>query len=198
MNAISAAGKVVIISVSDGFLAKSLLTKLDKLNIPAVFSHAELRELENYVADMELAILFMSEELKDMPDTLVFLKDTIEDKDLGLILIGDEEVYELVKKTIPSQAITDFFKRPLDIDQLVKRINTYFDENTGDKRKKNILIVDDDITYMRTVYEWLKDSYHVGMAPNGVQAISYLAKHKADLVLLDYEMPVTSGPCGTG
>ncbi len=194
MNAISAAGKVVIISVSDGFLAKSLLTKLDKLNIPAVFSHAELRELENYVADMELAILFMSEELKDMPDTLVFLKDTIEDKDLGLILIGDEEVYELVKKTIPSQAITDFFKRPLDIDQLVKRINTYFDENTGDKRKKNILIVDDDITYMRTVYEWLKDSYHVGMAPNGVQAISYLAKHKADLVLLDYEMPVANGP----
>ena len=47
---------------------------------------------------------------------------------------------------------------------------------------------------MRTVYEWLKDSYHVGMASNGVQAISYLAKNKADLVLLDYEMPVADGP----
>ena len=61
-------------------------------------------------------------------------------------------------------------------------------------RKKTILIVDDDITYMRTVYEWLKDSYHVGMAASGVQAISYLAKNKADLVLLDYEMPIANGP----
>ena len=68
------------------------------------------------------------------------------------------------------------------------------DENTGENRKKTILIVDDDITYMRTVYEWLKEKYHVGMAGNGVQAISFLARNKADLVLLDYEMPVTDGP----
>lgn len=68
------------------------------------------------------------------------------------------------------------------------------DENTGEKRKKTVLIVDDDITYMRTVYEWLKESYHVGMAANGVQAISYLAKNKADLILLDYEMPIANGP----
>ena len=47
---------------------------------------------------------------------------------------------------------------------------------------------------MRTVYEWLKGSYHVGMASSGVQAISYLARNKADLVLLDYEMPVANGP----
>ncbi len=77
---------------------------------------------------------------------------------------------------------------------VVKRISKYFDENTGDKRKKTVLIVDDDITYMRTVYEWLKDTYHVGMASNGVQAISYLAKNKADLILLDYEMPIANGP----
>jgi len=54
--------------------------------------------------------------------------------------------------------------------------------------------VDDDITYMRTVYEWLKDTYHVGMAGSGIQAISYLAKNQADLVLLDYEMPIADGP----
>jgi CheY-like chemotaxis protein len=68
------------------------------------------------------------------------------------------------------------------------------EENSGENRKKTILIVDDDITYMRTVYEWLKDSYHVGMAASGVQAISYLAKNRADLILLDYEMPVADGP----
>ena len=73
-------------------------------------------------------------------------------------------------------------------------MTSFIDENTGDKRKKTILIVDDDITYMRNVYEWLKESYHVGMASNGVQAISYLAKTHADLILLDYEMPIANGP----
>ena len=68
------------------------------------------------------------------------------------------------------------------------------EENTGENRKKTVLVVDDDITYMRTVYEWLKDNYHVGMAANGVQAISFLARNKADLVLLDYEMPIANGP----
>lgn len=80
------------------------------------------------------------------------------------------------------------------MDDLTKCIHRYMEENSGENRKKTVLIVDDDITYMRTVYEWLKDRYHVGMAASGVQAISYLARNKADLVLLDYEMPVANGP----
>ena len=38
-----------------------------------------------------------------------------------------------------------------------------------------------------------QDSY-VGMAANGVQAISYLTKNSVDLVLMDYEMPGANGP----
>ncbi|MBO4414345.1 MAG: response regulator [Lachnospiraceae bacterium] len=187
-------GKVVIISTSDGFLAKSLITKLERIGIKADFSHADIKEIEKHTEEMELAIMFMSEELEEIPETLVFLKDTLQEKERGLILIGEEQQYDFVKKTIPSQLITEYFKRPLDIDKLMKSIGSYLDNNTGEKRRKTVLIVDDDITYMRTVYEWLKGSYHVGMAPNGVQAISYLARHKADLVLLDYEMPVANGP----
>ena len=32
------------------------------------------------------------------------------------------------------------------------------------------------------------------MASSGVQAISYLSRNKADLILLDYEMPIANGP----
>ena len=187
-------GKVVIVSYLDSFLAKSLVTKLDAAGIKAVFAHANIKEIETYSDKMELIVLFMSEELESAPETLVYLKDMVQDKNLGLILIGDDAQYALIKKQMPETAITDMFKRPLDIDRLVKRVSTYLDENTGDKRKKTILIVDDDITYMRTVYEWLKDTYRVGMASNGVQTISYLTKNKADLILLDYEMPIANGP----
>ena len=32
------------------------------------------------------------------------------------------------------------------------------------------------------------------MVTSGLQAIKWLGKNKADLILLDYEMPVTNGP----
>ena len=187
-------GKTLIVSFTEGFLAKSLLTKLTDADIPAEIATADIKEIKKHADNMELVVLFLSEELETVPETLVYLKDTIQDKELGLILIGDEDQYAQIMKTFPETAVTEWFKRPLDIDKLVKRVSVYLDENTGDKRKKTVLIVDDDITYMRTVYEWLKDSYHVGMASNGVQAISYLAKNKADLILLDYEMPIANGP----
>lgn len=185
---------VVIISASESFLAKSLVSKLSDSGIEAVFSHADIKEIEAASEKAALFILFMSEELESVPKSLVYVKDFIQDRDLGLILIGEQEQYDLVTKSLPEQIVTEWFMRPLDIDRLIKRVTSYLNENTGEKRRKTVLIVDDDITYMRSVYEWLKDRYHVGMASNGVQAISYLAKNKADLILLDYEMPIADGP----
>ena len=194
MSDIISNSKAVIVSVDDGFLAKSLVNKLREGNIDAVFSHADIKEIKKISEEAGIFVVFMSEELQSMPETLVFIKDIVTDKDLGLILIGEQEQYDNVLKTIPAQLVTEWFKRPLDIEKLIKKVTSFIDENTGDKRKKTILIVDDDITYMRNVYEWLKGSYHVGMASNGVQAISYLAKTHADLILLDYEMPIANGP----
>ena len=61
-------------------------------------------------------------------------------------------------------------------------------------QKKSILIVDDDVSYMSMIMDWLKDQYRVSVANSGMQAITWLAKNHPDLILLDYEMPVTSGP----
>ncbi|MCR5823725.1 MAG: response regulator [Lachnospiraceae bacterium] len=194
MNRSMIDGKVVIVSASDTFLARSLITKLDSTGIQSEFAHPGVKEIGAFADDMELVILFMSEELEAIPNTLVYLNDTVQDKGVGLILIGDQAQYEIVTKVIPENAVLEWFQRPLDMDRLIKRITACMDDSEGENRKKSILIVDDDITYMRSVFEWLKDKYHVGMAVNGVQAISYLAKKKVDLILLDYEMPIANGP----
>ena len=187
-------GKILVVSPAESFLAKSLVSKLESGGLEAEFSHGDVKEIGRLRDSIELIIFFMSEDMEDMTDTLVYLKDMASDLDRKMILIGDEEEYAIIKKTIPDTIVLEWFKRPLVMDDLLKCIHNYIEDNTGENRKKTILIVDDDITYMRTVYEWLKDSYHVGMASNGVQAISYLARNKADLVLLDYEMPIANGP----
>ena len=47
---------------------------------------------------------------------------------------------------------------------------------------------------MNLIREWLKDSYKVSMANSGLQAIKWLGINKVDLILLDHEMPITTGP----
>ena len=110
------AGKVVIVSMTDSFLAKSLVTKLERVNIKADFAHAEMKELEKYAKSMELIVLFLSEEFEAAPEVLVYLKDIIQDRDIGLLMIGEEEFFDFAKKSIPEQLVTERFLRPLDID----------------------------------------------------------------------------------
>ena len=56
-----------------------------------------------------------------------------------------------------------------------------------------ILIVDDDPSYAGMVREWIKEYYHVDIVTAGMQAITYIAAHTPDLILLDYDMPITTG-----
>ena len=187
-------GMVLVVSATDSFLASSLVTKLETIGIAAGLSHGSIKDVKAVRDRIELIILFLSEDMEEMAENLVYLKDAASDLDRKIILIGDDSERASVKSVIPDTLVLEWFARPLIMDDLMKCIRNYMEENTGENRKKTVLIVDDDITYMRTIYEWLKDSYHVGMASSGVQAIGYLAKNKADLVLLDYEMPIANGP----
>ena len=61
--------------------------------------------------------------------------------------------------------------------------------------ENKILIVDDDVTFLKIVKKWLMGNYQVTLVKSGAQALQYLAAgHRPDLILLDYDMPDTSGP----
>ena len=47
---------------------------------------------------------------------------------------------------------------------------------------------------LRTVKSWLSPKYKVSVASSAAMAINFLANTKPDLILLDYEMPICSGP----
>ena len=61
------------------------------------------------------------------------------------------------------------------------------------EEQKLILLVDDDIMYLKMLHGALMKYYRIAVAKNGDQALAYLKKNKPDLVLLDYFMPVKSG-----
>ena len=60
--------------------------------------------------------------------------------------------------------------------------------------KKKILVIDDDPLMLRTIRGWLSEDYNVSVVPSGQTAFAFLQKFTPDLILLDFEMPVMSGP----
>lgn len=81
-----------------------------------------------------------------------------------------------------------------DVNEVEKQIRSVFERNTdqGDE-KKRVLVVDDDPMMLKLVKEYLRDDYTVATAINGKTAYKFLESKKADLILLDYEMPGENG-----
>ena len=80
------------------------------------------------------------------------------------------------------------------MEKLLSQVENHMSEVASMEKRKSILIVDDDVSYMSMIMEWLKEKYRVSLANSGMEAITWLAGNTPDLILLDYEMPITPGP----
>ena len=67
------------------------------------------------------------------------------------------------------------------------------EEAAKKEEKKTILVVDDDPVMLRTIKHYLEEKYTVATAPSGKFALKYLVQRRADMILLDYEMPELNG-----
>lgn len=63
-----------------------------------------------------------------------------------------------------------------------------------DPSKKHVLIVDDDRSILKLLKAALESTYNVTVMVSGKMAEKYLETKTADLILLDYEMPLETGP----
>ena len=184
---------VTIIRDKMTFMVNALVINLRKAHYDVRESNMDVSNINLYVDDSDILILYSDEEIGIKQNTLVYLRDLCVEKGKLMILIGVKEEIDEVTAFIPPHLFADIIKRPLDMNALIERINEIMNDEEMEQRKKSILLVDDDPGYIHLLYEWLKDDYRVGMANSGMQAITWLARNNVDLILLDYEMPVLSG-----
>ena len=124
---------------------------------------------------------------------LTYLKDLVLDKEICLFLVGEPEEVGEVRSIVPEEAIHQVMLRPLNVNDLVSELDEAIKLGTEAEARKKILIVDDDPTMLRMIKSLLGEKYLVYVADSGMNAITFLATNKVDLILLDYEMPVISG-----
>ncbi len=185
--------RVLIMRSERTFMVNAMISNLETMNCKVMETSFNVKEIGAYQETSDLMILYSDRDIDSYQSALVYLKDLCVEKAKQLMVIGSKEELEEIFTFIPSHLLTDVIERPLDMNLFVEKMLTLMNEDVIEQRKKCLLLVDDDASYIQILREWLKDDYRIGMAKSGVQAITWLARNHVDLILLDYEMPITSG-----
>jgi CheY-like chemotaxis protein len=184
----------MIISEKESFLVRVLIKKVEDSGTKCVFSPWDINEINKRWEGTFLVTVFMDREVRPGKNVLHFLNDRLEEEGNSMIVVGDPDDIKYVCGNVSKKLIYKTLERPIDNNVFVAAVTEITSKMNSGDFKKSILIVDDDPGYLSLVREWLKDTYKVSMASSGLQAIKWLGKNKADLILLDHEMPVTNGP----
>ena len=185
---------VMIVAEKETFLVRTMMKKIRDAEMEPVFTQWNVTEINSKWEECSLIVLYFEDSECPPDDCMHFIGEKAEETDKYVIPILEKNDQQYFASHFSQEKVYKTFFRPLNNDELVSTIQEVFLRVEAGDFKKTILIVDDDPNYLGLVREWLKNSYRVAMANSGLQALRWLGKNKADLILLDYEMPVTSGP----
>ena len=185
--------KILFLSSGSPFMVNALIGNLTKAGYEIASAEMHIKGVSRYQGRFDLAIVFLGDALLIHKDILSFLGEMCADAGKPLLLLGTAEELEIAANAFQDGVVTKRFEKPVNIKSLVDYLDAM---NAGPEVKapRKVLLVDDDADYLRMVSRWLSDKYRVVIVNSGTQAIGFLGSNRPDLILLDYNMPVTSGP----
>ncbi len=188
------AGKVLLINHGAALMTDALMSSLRSSDIQTVQVEPVIEKIEPEKRDTDVYLLFAGDYIYNSPELLVYLKDLCFSEEKALCVVGYEKELAEVEESIPKSMIEHEFARPIDVKNLSAALHGLIRTGEGRKNEKHILLVDDDVMFLQMMQSWLGTKYRVTVTKSGMQAITYIAAHTPDLILLDYDMPITPGP----
>ena len=185
--------RVLVISDTQSFMVNAIIDNLQRAEYDVKFVLPNVNDISRIEDRPDIFLMYLGEYAEKISEVLVYLKDICLEDEKKLFLIGNDSEFKTVFETIPENVVSGTFDRPLNVKLLVEHLDMVVAKAAADSGKKHILVVDDDALMLRTIKTWLSEKYQVAMVNSGMNAITYLAKNKPDLILLDYEMPVLNG-----
>lgn len=89
--------------------------------------------------------------------------------------------------------VDGYLAKPVDKETLVNKVKEVCESKEIKEDKKTVLMIDDDMSYLKQVNSILKDDYNFIMINSAKLALNYLISHTPDIILLDYQMPLYNG-----
>ena len=187
--------RVLLIGVQKSFMINAIAVGLQKSDYKVETAMPFPDAIDGFQGRPEIYILYLGDLTADNIPLFKYLNEHIDSERFLLYLIGNNEELTLATSFIAKEKIQETYLRPLDVKLLTDHLDMVVDYSAVDESlRKKVLIVDDDGAMLRMMKTWLSVKYHVYMASSGKIALTFLEQTHVDLVLLDYEMPVMSGP----
>ena len=187
--------RLLLIGNEKSFMTNAIATGLEKEDftiIRAGLSKQDVEEIDNRPG---IYIMYLGDVTDEDSDLLKYINEKIDTERFHLYIVGNHEELDLAAEYIPKEKIQEEYLRPIDVGMLAEDLKSAAEGiSIDDSQRKKILVVDDDGTMLRMIRTWLSVRYRVYMANSGKIALSFLKENKVDLVLLDYAMPMVSGP----
>ncbi len=188
------ASNILIISHGAAFMTNALVNSLHKAGFVAGVSEPDIKVIGQKRKETDIYLLYAGDFVFDSADILVYLKDVCAEDEKPFCIVGYDKELTEIKDTIPAKFISREFKRPFDMKDLTAALSVLAEADEERRKGRHILLVDDDPTFLKMMQDWLSMKYNITSVRSGMQAITYIATHKPDLILLDYDMPITPGP----
>ena len=188
------AGKVLLINHGNALMANTLTNLLKESEIETIRIEPEMGKVTDEVSKADAVMLFAGDFIYDAPELLVYLKDACFSEDKPLCIMGSEKEIDEIEGIVSKNMIAHEFKRPVDVKSISAALHALVRSGETRKQEKHIMLVDDDTLFLQAMQNWLGTRYKITATKSGMQAITYIANNKPDLILLDYDMPITPGP----
>lgn len=188
------AGKVLLINHGAALLTDALVSGLKGMDITAVPVEPKIDQIKVAQSDADAFVLFAGDYIYESPEVLVYLKDLCFGEEKLLCAVGYIKELTEIEETIPKSMIEKEFVRPIDVRSIARAVYNLMSNENDRKKGRHILLVDDDVVFLKMMQSWFSSRYRITVVRSGMQAITYIAAHTPDLILLDYDMPITPGP----
>ena len=183
----------MLISQGTAFMTDALVNNLVRSGTEVVSVEPSISAIGREKEKSDIILLFAGTGVLAYPEVLVYVKDICDEEDIQFCMIGYDKELAEIRKLIPKRLICREYPRPFDVKKLTADLLGVVQNTEELKKGRHILLVDDDVTFMRVMQEWLAMKYRITAVKSGMQAITYIASHTPDLILLDYDMPITPG-----
>lgn len=185
--------KILVIGNSNEFLVRSVINDLAWRDFTVSECGPSYMEVSRADPAIRLYVIIISN-YAEVQELLIYLKEVSYDKKLYICVICNHEDSPEITKHLTNEELAAIYTRPVNIKEVGLAMEGIYEKACTERRRKAILIIDDDPTFLRKTQQLLKDSYKIYMANSAASALMILSKHTVDLILLDYDMPIINGP----
>lgn len=164
----------------------------DIANVKTVSSGEEAVECVKRFA-IDIILLDLEMPIMDGFQTLECLRKLEECINVPVIMVTGVCDRETVLNSV-IMGIDGYIVKPINKIELQNKVLEVFEKKSEPTIiRKTVLLVDDDMVYLKQINNMLSDRYNVVMINSPKLALEYLSKHVPDIIVLDYQMPLYNG-----